>query len=420
MNEPSTRTGARALAAAPGVPGLLAASVLARLPLAMFSIALLVHVRQLTGSFAVAGAATGAYAAAQGVGGPLLGRVVDRRGQTLPLLASASWPPPCSLGLAALPSATPPAAVVALAALLGLATPPVGACARSLLPELLADGAALRAAYAFESSAVELTFIFGPPLALGIGALWSTGAALAAGGLLLLGVHRGVRRPARLAGRRPRPPALRAAAAARCARPGCAPSCSCSPRPACCSARSRSASPPRRARWAATASRRRCSPLWGAGSLVGGVVASRLGGGAKSGRGLALVLAALAAGHLALAAAAGSAVALGGVLFLAGAAIAPAYASIYAMVDAVAPEGTVTEAFAWLATAMAVGAAAGAAASGALADGAGPGGAFLLAGVAGGLAVAAALLGAPTLPGNEKSRLAGGSTQGYRQAPSEA
>jgi hypothetical protein len=43
----------------------------------------------------------------------------------------------------------------------------------------------VRAAYAVEASVVELTFIFGPPLAL-VGALWSTGAALAAGGIVLL------------------------------------------------------------------------------------------------------------------------------------------------------------------------------------------------------------------------------------------
>jgi hypothetical protein len=61
-----------------GARTLLAASLVARLPLAMFSIALLVHVRQLTGSFAAAGAATGAYAAAVGAGGPLLGRTAAR------------------------------------------------------------------------------------------------------------------------------------------------------------------------------------------------------------------------------------------------------------------------------------------------------------------------------------------------------
>src|SRR4051794_1304592 len=145
------------LTAAPGVPRLLGASVAARLPLAMFSIALLVHARHLTGSFAVAGAVTGAYAAAVGVGGPLLGRVVDRRGQTVPLVASAALAAVLLGVLALLPSGTAAPAIVGLAALVGLATPPVGACARGLLPELM-DGDALRSAYAFESSAVELTF----------------------------------------------------------------------------------------------------------------------------------------------------------------------------------------------------------------------------------------------------------------------
>ena len=101
-----------------------------------------------------------------------------------------------------------------------------------------------------------------------------------------------------------------------------------------------------------------------------------MGGGARTGAGLALMLAALAAGHLALAAAAGSAVALAGVLALAGATIAPTYATIYAMVDHAAPAGTVTEAFAWLETAVAVGASIGAASAGAVAEAAGPAAAF--------------------------------------------
>ena len=41
--------------------------------------------------------------------------------------------------------------------------------------------------------------------------------------------------------------------------------------------------------------------LWGLGSLAGGVLAARLGGGARGAPGLALVLAALTAGHVALA-----------------------------------------------------------------------------------------------------------------------
>jgi len=109
------------------------------------------------------------------------------------------------------------------------------------------------------------------------------------------------------------------------------------------------------------------------------------------------VLAALAAGHLALVAAAGSVLALAAVLLIAGAAIAPTYAIVYAMVDRVAPEGTVTEAFAWLSTAVAIGAAAGAASAGAVADHAGPAAAFALAGGAGAVALLASVLRAPAI-----------------------
>ena len=49
---------------APEIKPLLVSSVVTRLPLAIFSIALLVHAQRLTGSFAVAAAVTGAYAIA--------------------------------------------------------------------------------------------------------------------------------------------------------------------------------------------------------------------------------------------------------------------------------------------------------------------------------------------------------------------
>jgi MFS family permease len=97
-----------------------------------------------------------------------------------------------------------------------------------------------------------------------------------------------------------------------------------------------------------------------------------------------------------------SIVALGIVLVVAGAAIAPTEATVYAVVDHAAPFGTMTEAFAWLATAMAVGGAAGAAGAGILADRAGPAAAFALAGGAGALAVLTTVLRSRTLvPGRD-------------------
>jgi predicted MFS family arabinose efflux permease len=376
---------------------LLAISIVARLPLAMLSVALLVHARHLTGSFAVAGVVTGAYAVALGVGGPLLGQLVDRRGQSVVLMAAAGASAALLFAIAVLPEGAPAAVLVALAASIGFATPPLGACVRALLPALVADPSDLRGAYAAESSAIELTWVAGPPIVLGAGVLWSTGAVLAAAGLVLLVATAAfAAQPASRAWRpddvtAPRPrggalgaPAMRtlvivlvavgvllgAAEVAVTAAAGALGS---------------------------TTSAAPLMALWGAGSLAGGLIWTRLGGGAPATAGLVLVLAALAAGHLALAAAAGSLLALAVVLLVAGAAIAPTYAMIYAMVDRVAPAGAMTEAFAWLSTAVAVGAAAGAAGAGTLVDQAGPAAAFVLAGGAGALATLVTMLRADTL-----------------------
>ena len=364
-------------------------SVVARLPMAMLSIGLLVHTEHLTGSLAAAGIVAGAFALSLGVGGPLLGRLADRRGQTTVLIAGALVAGSALLVTAVLPVGAPLAALVALAAALGLSAPPVGACLRAILPAVVGDGDALRTAYAAESAAIELTWVSGPPPSC-----WSRSRGPPAPRWpspppSWWPEPRCSRpSPRRAPGGPQRRPSARAAA--RCARRPCARSCSCSPLGVVFGTVEVAVVAAADALGSAAAA----GPLlgiWGAGSLVGGVIAARMGGGARTGAGLALVLAALAAGHLALAAAAGSAVALAAVLALAGATIAPTYASVYAMVDRAAPAGTVTEAFAWLNTAVAIGASAGAACAGAVADAAGPAPTFALAGAAG---AAAALIAA--------------------------
>ena len=267
---------------------------------------------------------------------------------------------------------------------------------RSLLPSLLPDPDAVRSVYAVEASAVEFTWIAGPPIVLGVGALFSTGVALAFAGIVLFAgtlafaaqapsrKWKPARDVARQRGGALRAPAMQTLVivfvavgvlfgAAEVAITAAASDLGSS----------------------ATA-----GPLmgvWGLGSLVGGVLATRLGGGARGPAGLALILTALAGGHLALAVAAGNVFALGAVLFVAGAAIAPVFASVFAMVDRVAPAGAVTEGFAWLNTAGAIGGAAGAAIAGAVADGAGPTAAFVLAGGAGAVAVLVTLFRSNTL-----------------------
>ena len=102
--------------------------------MAMLSIGLLVHAAHLTGSFAAAGVVAGAFAVSLGVGGPMLGRLVDRRGQTTVLLAGALVAGAALAAIAALPAGAPLAGLVGLAVVLGLSTPPVGACLRASSP----------------------------------------------------------------------------------------------------------------------------------------------------------------------------------------------------------------------------------------------------------------------------------------------
>src|SRR5215207_4611189 len=103
-----------ALATTPGAASLFASSIVARIPLAMLSIALLVHAEHLTGSFAAAGIVAGAYAASLGIGGPLLGQLVDRRGQTSALVVSAAASAAFLAAIALLPAGAPLLVLVAL------------------------------------------------------------------------------------------------------------------------------------------------------------------------------------------------------------------------------------------------------------------------------------------------------------------
>jgi MFS family permease len=173
------------LLSAPGAWALLGTSIIARLPLAMFGLALLVHAQQPTGSFAVAGLVSGAYAISSAVSAPQLGGLVDRRGQTRVLVSSATLTALVLIANGLLPASTPPLLLIALGGASGMCTPPLAACVRTLLPAIAADPSGLPTLFAFESTVLELTFIVGPPLALALGALWSTGAALVLSGLVM-------------------------------------------------------------------------------------------------------------------------------------------------------------------------------------------------------------------------------------------
>lgn len=136
--------------------------------------------------------------------------------------------------------------------------------------------------------------------------------------------------------------------------------------------------------------------VWGVGSLAGGIVLARTAPPSDPVRRLALMLAALAAGHLTLVLASGPIV-LAGLLLIAGLAIAPSIATAYGLVEGIAPRGTVTEAYTWLATGISSGLALGAALAGYLSEN--------VADDAGFVAAAAACAGAAAVGGLRRRTL---------------
>jgi MFS family permease len=172
----------------PRVAVLIAATLMGRLPFAINALAVLLFVRDITGSFAGAGVVSGALALGSAFGAPLQGRLVDRRGEgmlmTLACVHAASLLAIWSLGTAGAGIAV----LAALALAAGVAFPPTGSVLRSRWPALLgARPELITSAYAFDSVMIETAFVAGPLLtALGV-ALFGPEAMLALSAGLMLG-----------------------------------------------------------------------------------------------------------------------------------------------------------------------------------------------------------------------------------------
>jgi MFS family permease len=146
----------------PGVALIVLATVIGRMPIGISGLAILLYVRDVTGSFAAAGVATGALALGTALGAPLQGRLVDRRGVGMLPLATVHAGGLLAVWVAGSADA-PAGALAALAFLAGAATPPVSSVLRSRWPYLLADRPELvRSAFALDSVLIELVFVVGP------------------------------------------------------------------------------------------------------------------------------------------------------------------------------------------------------------------------------------------------------------------
>src|SRR5918996_1365803 len=113
-----------------GVPRLLGSALLGRMPIGMAGLAIVLLVREAGGSYATAGLVAGAYAVSLGVTAPVLGRLIDRVGQTRVLLPSAAVSAAAFVAIAVAAEAGARALLPVFAAVAGPPLPPVGACLR--------------------------------------------------------------------------------------------------------------------------------------------------------------------------------------------------------------------------------------------------------------------------------------------------
>jgi MFS family permease len=174
----------------PRMAGLFAAALVARLPIGINGLAVVLFLREETGSFAVAGAVAGGLALGMGVGAPFVGRLVDRLGARV-LVPLAIGNAVGILALLVLGQAdAPPPLLVALGVATGAVYPPSPSVLRARFPELLREQPALvPSAYALDSVLLELTFVLAPLLVVAVIAVLGAGAALVvSAGTVLLGV----------------------------------------------------------------------------------------------------------------------------------------------------------------------------------------------------------------------------------------
>ena len=183
----------------PGVAVIVFATLIGRMPIGISGLAILLFVRDVTGSFASAGLCAGALALGSAICAPLQGRLIDRRGVRMLLPLAALHAAGLLVVLAAGEASAATAALAAASLVAGAATPPVSSVLRSHWPYLLAERPELiPGAYALDSVMIELIFVTGPlvttVVVATVGAQYAlivSAACAIAGVLLMLGGLRG-------------------------------------------------------------------------------------------------------------------------------------------------------------------------------------------------------------------------------------
>lgn len=370
----------------PSVPRLLVAAIVGRMPVGMGALALFLLVRGSGGSYAIAGLAVSAATLGTSFGSPVLGRLIDRQGQTRVLVLSMLVQVASLLALAVLAPAGG-FLLFGLCVVYGFSNPPLAASMRAGWSTLFTDRSQLTQAFSLDSTAQEVIWIMGPLLSATIAASIDPRATLVAmAAFSAIGVtwfatsqqsrtwrsaHVGERH---LLGPLTASPVRRVLAAIL----GLAFAWGALELAIAAYADStdHSAGP--------------LLAVWAVGSVVGGLLFALRRWSQPPQRMLGILLILNFVGFVVLLLAQ-TPWQLAVLLAVTGVVNAPVIATLYVLIESLAPRGTVTEAFTWVSTTFTVGIGVGAASAGIVSDAIEPRAAFWLAVIGGGVAVLTAV-----------------------------
>lgn len=146
----------------PGVSGVTASQLIARLPQGMLSLAILIDIQTRTGSYALAGGVVACVSGGQAIAMPFTARLVTRIGAT-PVLSLTSVINSASIAALAF-RPWPSHGLIVLGVLVGASIPPIMPVLRALYPQMVTTDA-VRALFALDTTAQELIWIIGPVIA---------------------------------------------------------------------------------------------------------------------------------------------------------------------------------------------------------------------------------------------------------------
>ena len=320
----------------------------------MYILAILLLAREATGSFAEAGRIAGAFGLANAFGAVAQGRLMDRHGQPPVLRTAAAGHALAVTALVIAAERREPTAVLLLCAVAGGAClPQVPAAMRSLWSVLVEDEERRQAAYAMVAIVFEVSVVAAPALVAGV---------LAAGAALGFAATQ--------ASRRWRGEAHATGWLGPLAAPGVRTVFAALGGLGTAIGIVQVAVPAFTAEAGSAETGALLLAALSAGSLAGGLVYGARSWPGRPAIRLAIMLGGLAAG-CALLAAATSNLVLAATLLAVGALLAPSAIAGSALLDDVAPQGTVTEAFTVMIMGIVAGNAVGNALGGALVDGPG-------------------------------------------------